>query len=239
MRRAPVPSATGEHPCAAQDARTPPFQPPYAIAIAHCVTPRTLGSCSWHGSHSLRNRSGSAPPSTAHPGRSRAAVVRGRTRLGRRAGRRRLAGAAADGTALRRTAAARPGRLRSAAATRGRAEDRSGRAGGGHDAAPGGRRHRGRTARSPGLAAVGSAAARSDRRRHRRPDSGAAAARLVGPAGSRRVGAAPEPGCEVEPTLPTSPDSGVNGRCPKAAATRLPISYDSSMRRQRSATASD
>ena len=164
MRREPVPSATGEQPCA----RSPPLQPPCRARSARPP---------WHSVSAGDSSLGMTPPTRRSPGcltdriRLRtpgAPAVRAVVRAGAGlADDRQRSRRAAHGGALRRTGAAGRRRSRAAAA---RTADRSGRGGGPLDAAAGGRGQRRRAAGAARLAGMGRCPAGSDRDRRRRPD---------------------------------------------------------------------
>ena len=170
-RRAPVPSATGEHPCAAECASHAPGSDTSAHRAAYAGV--TLGAARrlLLGMVPTVPRRPAAPAPPGPRGRSprRAtavrAVVRERARLGRRA--RRVPCSCSRGCASTYWSC-RPTRVARAAASGPR--DRSGGPAGRPDAAAGGRGERGGAAGAARLAGVGRARPGSDRPRRGRPD---------------------------------------------------------------------
>lgn len=199
MRRTPVSSATGEQLRAGGCFRTPPRRARRAANGRRCVTQGPVRRFIGHGYPRP------ASPLVAGTRRLRA-VVRPRTRLGHDGD---VAGAPADGAALRRAGTA--GRSWSRGAEPGR-PDRSGGGGRAADAAAGGRGQRRRGARSARLAGVGRNRSRPVRRRyrraHRRPGAAGPAGEL---AGGRGLAAAPGPCREAERSLPALGGFGSSG----------------------------
>lgn len=149
MPFAPVPSATGEQPCAAPHPRTPPFPVPSAFVGPPSVTPGPLRRLLLAWFAQSPSRHGPAPPPPARSGRPAAELVRERTGVAHGA---RRAATARHGPAFRRPGRAGRGRRRGAvAAGPGLSGGRTGRP----DAAAGGRGQRGGTTGAAGLAGVG------------------------------------------------------------------------------------